>query len=209
MNEGVKYIQTVLKAEGFDPGPIDGKWGPNTKAAFDEMVEGRVSVPLDMSPHLPLFPQIATEVSKQPKAARPIEGIVIHCTATPEGRYHTVADVRKWHMNSPTFWSDIGYHYLVKLDGEVETGRPEARVGAHVVEANNGTLGVVYVGGVNASLMPKDTRTPAQKTALIELCKALIKKYPTIKWIKGHNDFTNAKACPSFKVGNDPLGRLI
>lgn len=191
-------LADVQRRVGATP---DGVWGPKTEAAIMAALD-RATPAAEPSAH-----GIAAVVAAQPVATRPIEGIVIHCTATQEGRDYHVDDVRAWHKAQG--WSDIGYHWLAALDGTVEPGRPEARVGSHVKEANTGTLGVVYVGGVDGVMSPKDTRTPAQKEALMALCRALIAKYPTIKWIKGHNDFTNAKACPSFKVGNDPLGQLV
>jgi N-acetylmuramoyl-L-alanine amidase len=95
------------------------------------------------------------------------------------------------------------------LDGTVKPGRPEAQVGSHVAGHNNGTLGVVYVGGVAADgKTPKDTRTPAQRVALLAHVRALIERYPTVRKVTGHNQYA-AKACPSFDVREDELGRLI
>lgn len=208
MNEGVLYVQTFLKRVGFDPGVLDGKWGRNTRNAFDAYTKSTQTI----IPEKVIKGERVNLIFEQPKASRNIEGIVIHCTAgfNPSD----AAGIRKMHMTkgwqgSPNGWSDIGYHYVVKTDGTIEKGRPEAMVGAHTKGANSGTLGIVYVGGVDLAGKPQDTRTDEQKTSLINLCNSLIDKYPTIKWIKGHNDFTNMKACPSFKVGNDPLGRLI
>lgn len=128
---------------------------------------------------------------------RTITHIVVHCTATPEGRAHTAEEIRRWHRQRG--WKDIGYHYVVRLDGTVEPGRPEAEPGAHVANRNSTTLGVVYVGGVDRhSLRPKDTRTQAQKAALLRLLRQLKAKYPQAQ-ILGHRDFPGvAKACPSF-----------
>lgn len=144
---------------------------------------------------------------KQPKAARPITEIILHCTATPEGRDVSVATIRGWHVNQ-NGWSDIGYHWVVGLDGVPRPGRPEATVGAHTQGHNTGTIGVVYVGGVAADgKTAKDTRTAAQRAGLMAIVRGLKKRYPTIKKISGHNQYAN-KACPSFDVRNDPVGRL-
>jgi N-acetylmuramoyl-L-alanine amidase len=130
---------------------------------------------------------------------RKITHIVVHCTATPEGRAHSVADIRQWHKQKG--WSDIGYHWVVLLDGSVQPGRPEALAGAHVANHNSTTIGVVYVGGIDkATFQAKDTRTPTQKTALLKLLKDLKKRYPAAI-ILGHRDFPGvAKACPSFNA---------
>ena len=148
----------------------------------------------------------ATLVARQPVAARPITEIIVHCTATPEGREVSLETIRDWHKARG--FSDIGYHYVVHLDGSVERGRAEALVGAHVSGHNTGTLGVVYVGGIERDgATPKDTRTPAQRRALIDLVSALIDKYPAVSKVSGHNEYA-AKACPSFDVRTDPLGAL-
>ena len=96
-------------------------------------------------------------------------------------------------MHKAQGWSDIGYHYVVYLDGTVAAGRPEGVVGAHVAGHNTGSLAISYVGGVTkGTLKPKDTRTPAQKAAIEKLLADLVARYP-IKGIKGHRDFSPDK----------------
>lgn len=94
------------------------------------------------------------------------------------------------------------------LDGTVSDGRPEAQIGAHVAGRNSGTIGYVYVGGLaKDGKTPKDTRTPAQKATMMHLTKVAIAKYG-LKKVSGHNQYA-PKACPSFDVRKDPLGRLV
>lgn len=145
-------------------------------------------------------------VARQPRALRPIQEIVVHCTATPAGREVSVAEIDAWHRARR--FNGIGYHYVVLLDGSVAAGRPEALIGAHVEGHNTGTLGVVYVGGVDAAGKPLDSRTPEQTRALQELVAALIAKYPGVVRVSGHNEYA-AKACPSFDVRSDPLAGLV
>lgn len=136
---------------------------------------------------------------------RPVTEIIIHCAATPEGKHFTAADIDRWHREQG--WAGIGYHYVVLLDGTVEIGRPLDKIGAHVSGRNENTIGVVYIGGLDAKGQAKDTRTDAQKAALLKLCRELLDRYPSIKTISGHNQYA-AKACPSFDVRKDPLGSL-
>ena len=131
---------------------------------------------------------------------RKINRLIIHCTATPEGRDHTVAEVRKWHKAQG--WADIGYHYLIRLDGTVENGRPVTQVGAHVKGHNSDSIGIVYVGGCDKNMKPKDTRTPEQREALRETIANLQESYPNAT-VHGHNEFDKGKACPSFNVQTD------
>ena len=131
-------------------------------------------------------------ILKQSK--RNIKEIIVHCTATPEGRVETVESIRNIHKSQG--WSDIGYHYLIYLDGSIHVGRDVNIIGSHCVGHNTYSIGVCYVGGVDKMMQPKDTRTQAQKKALIDVLKKLKTMYPKAK-IVGHRDYSS-KACPSF-----------
>lgn len=125
---------------------------------------------------------------------RTITEIIVHCTATPRSRSVSTAEVDRWHRQRG--FSQIGYHYLIRLDGTVETGRPESAVGAHCVGHNAHSIGVAYAGGIEPDGTPADTRTAAQKASLIRLLTVLVSRYPGAI-IRGHRDFA-PKACPSF-----------
>ena len=128
---------------------------------------------------------------------RKINKIILHCTATPEGRHTTVENIRLWHKAQG--WSDIGYHYVVYLDGSIHPGRPIEVSGAHTKGLNKNSIGVAYVGGINAmNFKAKDTRTPEQKEALDCLLNELMGTYKGAT-LHGHNEFA-PKACPSFNV---------
>lgn len=128
---------------------------------------------------------------------RKIDEIIVHCTATPEGRDVTVGQVTQWHRARG--FRTIGYHYLIGLDGRVHKGRPEPEVGAHCLGHNARSIGVCYVGGIDAdTLRPKDTRNAAQRAALEHLVGELMARYPGAT-LHGHREFA-AKACPCFDV---------
>lgn len=116
--------------------------------------------------------------------------LVVHCTATPEGKPFHRADIDKMHRQRG--FTAIGYHYLICLDGTVEVGRPEDVIGAHVEGHNSNSIGISYVGGVDAKGKAKDTRTPAQKGAMVALLTTLKAKYPKAV-IVGHRDFSPDK----------------
>jgi len=129
---------------------------------------------------------------------RKVNKIIIHTTATPEGREHDVADIRRWHLKRG--FNDIGYHYLIHIDGTIEEGRPINKQGAHCSGQNRGSIGICYVGGMSKDMKKaKDTRTQAQKDSLIKLMHELIYKYNKDMTIHGHNEYAN-KSCPSFIV---------
>lgn len=125
---------------------------------------------------------------------RAIDLIIVHCTATPAGRPVSVADVDRWHRERG--FDGIGYHYLIGLDGTVHAGRGIERAGAHCLGRNARSIGVCYVGGLDADMKPCDTRTPAQRRALVELLTRLRRQFPGAV-IRGHRDFA-AKDCPCF-----------
>lgn len=134
---------------------------------------------------------------KLTKSVRQIKKIILHCSATPEGRDVDAEEITRWHKNKG--WSGCGYHYVVKLDGTIEEGRSVQMVGAHTKGHNVGSIGIVYVGGCDRFMSPKDTRTTEQDTALTNLLSALLEMYP-IATLHGHNEFNKGKACPSFDV---------
>jgi len=126
---------------------------------------------------------------------RAIDKIIVHCTATPEGRDVKVGDIRKWHVED-NGWNDIGYHWVIELDGSLQEGRKEYLNGAHAKGHNSDSVGVVYVGGCDKDMNPKDTRTEAQKEELLCILQDLKGRYPNAEII-GHCD-VSSKACPSF-----------
>ncbi|MDE6288448.1 MAG: N-acetylmuramoyl-L-alanine amidase, partial [Muribaculaceae bacterium] len=95
-------------------------------------------------------------------------------------------------------------HFIVRLDGRVEAGRPLAEVGAHCSGHNATSIGIAYVGGLDVAGNPRDTRTPAQRRALVELVNELVKEYPQAQ-VHGHRDFA-AKACPCFDATREYAG---
>jgi len=141
------------------------------------------------------------DITELTKSKRRIDEIIVHCTATPEGRDYTVDDIRRMHTTPVAKggrgWSDIGYHYVIYRDGSRHIGRDIDTAGAHCVGHNSHSIGVVYVGGCKTDgLTPKDTRTREQRTALLKLLQELRALYPKAR-IYGHRNFAN-KACPSF-----------
>lgn len=131
------------------------------------------------------------------KRIRKIDKIIVHCSATPEGRAVSVDDIRRWHRERG--FRTIGYHYVVYLDGSIHCGRPVEEVGAHCLGQNGSSIGICYVGGLDAkSLLPKDTRTGAQRQSLRRLVERLMKCFPEAT-VHGHREFA-AKACPCFDI---------
>ena len=120
--------------------------------------------------------------------------IVLHCSAVRPDQTSSAAQIDTWHRQRG--WKlGIGYHYVVRRNGEVEAGRPEYLVGAHCKDYNAHSIGVCYEGGLDIRGQPADTRTEAQKAALRTLLEALHGRYPRAL-IVGHRDLNPQKACP-------------
>lgn len=132
---------------------------------------------------------------------RKITEIIVHYTATPQGEDYTVDQVRQWHLARG--FNDIGYHYLIGLDGKVSKGRDINIAGAHCTGHNTCSIGIAYVGGCPARSVKNwaniglDTRTTAQKSALRTLLKQLRQQFGAS--IHGHNEFAS-KPCPGFNA---------
>lgn len=127
---------------------------------------------------------------------RTIDKIIIHCSATVEGTDHTVADIDRWHRQRG--FKMVGYHFIIHLDGTIEQGRPLEMAGAHCTGHNAHSIGICYIGGLSIEGKPKDTRTEAQRGAMLSLIDQLKEEFPGVT-LHGHNEFSN-KACPCFKV---------
>lgn len=74
---------------------------------------------------------------------RTITLIIIHCSATPEGRRLDFETCRRDHIRHRGF-TDIGYHFYITRDGEIHRGRPLEKVGAHCKNHNRHSIGICY-----------------------------------------------------------------
>ena len=128
---------------------------------------------------------------------REINYLVVHCTATqPDAKIENIQNY--WRKNLG--WKSPGYHYIIKADGEIVPLLSIDRVSNGVAGYNSQIINISYIGGIDKSGKPKDTRTEEQKSSILKLLKDLKKRFPSAK-IQGHRDFPKvSKACPSFDV---------
>jgi N-acetylmuramoyl-L-alanine amidase len=134
---------------------------------------------------------------------REITKVIVHCAATPEGRDVATEEIKRWHTEERG-WSDIGYHWVIELDGSTNEGRSEDINGAHCRGHNSDSIGICYVGGSDSEGNPKDTRTEGQRDALVTLIKEILDRHPDAE-VFGHRDFST-KACPSFDAKTEYAG---
>lgn len=141
---------------------------------------------------------------------RNIDSIIVHCSATKAGQDFTAADINCWHRERG--FNGIGYHYVIRLDGKLEKGRDVSLAGAHCRGWNERSVGICYIGGLDANGRPADTRTNAQKRVLYQIIMDLQREYNILQ-VLGHRDtsldlngdgviepYEYVKACPCFDV---------
>lgn len=149
-----------------------------------------------------------------------IDSIIIHCSATKAGQDLRVKDIDRMHRQRG--FAQIGYNFVIDLDGTVETGRPLSIDGAHCntkgfsgVSYNKHSIGICYIGGLDVNGNPADTRTDEQKVALRSLIAKLCKEYDIVELL-GHRDTSPdldgsgevepaeyIKVCPCFDVRSE------
>lgn len=144
--------------------------------------------------------------------SKKLQYLVIHCTATPEGREVSSVEIRRWHTDPVSKggrgWKQVGYTDMIHLDGRIERlvdNNEDNQVDNW--EITNGVAGfnsisrhIVYVGGTEKNNVnkAKDTRTDAQRRALQIYVKDFHRRFPEVK-IVGHRELA-ARDCPSFDV---------
>ena len=128
---------------------------------------------------------------------RDIKKIIIHCSATKEGQDISVENIRYWHVEE-NGWSDIGYHFIVDINGFLHEGRDIDIQGAHTKGENKDSVGICYIGGLSEDMAWKDTRNKRQKDTLEIIIKYIKNLYSEAK-VYGHNDFSE-KDCPCFNA---------
>jgi N-acetyl-anhydromuramyl-L-alanine amidase AmpD len=141
---------------------------------------------------------------------RAIDHIVVHCSATPVGLDIGAREIDRMHRDRG--FVCIGYHFVVRIDGTLEAGRPLDQVGAHVQGHNAHSIGICLVGGLDHARHPANTFTTYQFDALADLLDTLLVRFPGAK-VVGHRDLSPdknhdgqitrnewVKDCPCFDV---------
>lgn len=133
-----------------------------------------------------------------PLVKRNITKIYAHCMLTRTNQSFGVKDCYNWHVNERG-WSDVGYHYVIRLNGDLEEGRSLHRKGAHASKKGNyGSIGVCFEGGLNPDGSKWDRPTDAQIHTWFELFWSIKDVYHHVT-VHGHYE-VSTKTCPNFDV---------
>jgi N-acetylmuramoyl-L-alanine amidase len=159
---------------------------------------------------------------------REINKIIVHCADTRTSQDFDISDIKRWHTDPKpkgngsyaykgkkykqksdlpekvrgregNGWSDVGYHYYIKLNGQLQLGRPIERSGAHTYKHNNDSIGICFEGGKTPDGGKWNAPTPEQFNCFKDLKEYLFRVFGDLP-IKGHYQYSN-KTCPNFDIG--------
>lgn len=122
---------------------------------------------------------------------RKIKSIVLHVSDSPDDLDIGAKEIREWHIDRG--WSDIGYHYVIRIDGTVEKGRDLDRPGAHAKGHNIDSIGICWVG--------RDKISNYAFASLTQLLLKLLDKHNlSCQNILGHYEINPKKTCPNIEM---------
>lgn len=126
-----------------------------------------------------------------------INKIIYHCSDSDIDTHNDISVIREWHINERG-WSDVGYHFFIRRDGSIQTGRPLSKIGAHTKGHNKDSIGVCLHG---KNYFTKEQFESAKRIfEMISFFKPHVKAY-------GHRDFNKEKTCPNFEVAQKIYGK--
>lgn len=192
-NETLNAVRLFQKENGLSVDGVSGKqtWTSLLYSYFSEEYEERVFAN---------YEKVAHYLLTKNNNPRKIKEIILHCSATEEGKDFRADDVKDWHLKRG--FSDIGYHVIIDINGHIEYGRDIKIAGAHCTGHNQNSIGICYIGGLKDG-KPKDTRTEEQKNSISAVVDYLLGVYDLPKSaVHGHNEFSS-KACPCFDVSKE------
>lgn len=130
--------------------------------------------------------------------------IIVH-TAAAEGDYD-ISDVRRWHVMGNGY-NDVGYHFFIRKNGEVQRGRAEHEVGAHCRDMgmNFKSIGVCFQGHHN-----RENWTDEQTSSFIQLYRYLWEKYEIHPdAVLGHRETGAPKDCPGTRIDMEWVRKML
>ena len=101
----------------------------------------------------------------------------------------TLLEVQRLHRDD-RYWADIGYHYLIDIDGTIYEGRDLGARGVHTMGHNTGSAGLCLLGDYRFALPPQ-----AQLDAAEALGRWLVAEL-AVTHLAGHSQFNPSTLCP-------------
>ena len=166
----------------------------------------------------PIFPYISSVEELQAEMqymTRKVESVIVHWTETHTNKNIGSEDIHRWHTEAGL--DGIGYHYVIRRDGSLQRGRPVNLSGQHTPGLDEGTLSVVFVGGINAptgtpnseNFISAQSLTRSQLNTFDHFCRSMYNVHPGMKFL-GHSevDVSGLNRDPGFIVSDYVLNRF-
>lgn len=129
-----------------------------------------------------------------PKIPLNYDKVTFHVSDSPRDRGDDAKAIDRWHRQRG--FNQIGYHFLILPNGDVQIGRSLNLMGAHVIGQNRGNIGICFIGGWRG----EDTRTEEQTKTMAWMILTFVQHGIKQEEIKGHRDYDKQKSCPNFCV---------
>lgn len=133
------------------------------------------------------FSTITPDQVKKPN--RPVNRVFIHCSASDHAHHDNAKIMEEWHKERQ--FKEIGYHFFIKKNGDIQVGRDLEKTPAAQVGHNLRTIAICLHG------LRKELFTVAQYNALKSLCQRIHFMYNGKVTFHGHCEVA-AKSCPVF-----------
>lgn len=130
-----------------------------------------------------------------------VKMIIVHCSDSDQFAHDCIEVIREWHTargftgkdGKPGTVDDVGYHFFIRKNGELELGRALTEAGAHTIGQNHNSVGVCLSG--------RENFTQDQFSTLVKLVNYLRRTFGDIP-VHPHRKFATYKTCPNF---NHPI----
>lgn len=120
---------------------------------------------------------------------RKINKLILHCSDSPYIAHDDIRVIRKWHVEERG-WSDVAYHTFVRMNGDIQLGRPINIQGAHAKGHNHDSIGICLAGRDEFSV----DQLESLENLLINLLYCFNLK---VEDIYGHYELDKGKTCPN------------
>lgn len=123
------------------------------------------------------------------KPGRRVDRVFIHCSDSDWKHHDDISVIRKWHTEQ-NGWRDVGYHYFIKKNGEIQKGRDIEITPSSQKGHNRRTISICLHG--------RHKFTNKQFESLRKLCLEINELYQGRVTFHGHREVTDEKTCPNF-----------